>query len=91
MRTAMDQNGRRAGHMPAQHMTVHRGRPWADTMGPYLRRVKAALAASDAIDRERVSGDLEAELRKPNATIGSVVLILLILAVIHDMVFKPGV
>jgi hypothetical protein len=60
-------------------------------MGPYLRRVKAALKASDTIDRDKVNDELEAELRKPTATIGSAVLILLIVAVIYDMVFKPGV
>lgn len=59
-------------------------------MGPYLLRVKAALAASDKLDRDQVSEGLEAQLKRPNATIGSIVLILLIVAVIHDMVFKPG-
>jgi uncharacterized membrane protein SirB2 len=59
-------------------------------MRPYLARVKAALAASDELDRDQVSEGLEAQLSRPNATIGSVVLILLIVAVIHDMVFKPG-
>ena len=59
-------------------------------MGPYLARVKAALAASDELDRDQVSEGLEAQLSRPNATIGSVALILLIVAVIYDMVFKPG-
>lgn len=63
----------------------------AGAIGPYLRRVKAALGASDAIDRDQVSDELEAELRRPNATVASAVLVLLIVAVIHDMVFKPGV
>ena len=59
-------------------------------MGPYLRRVKAALAASDELDRDQVSDALEAQLSRPNVTIGSIILILLIVAIIHDMVFKPG-
>jgi len=56
---------------------------------PYLRQVKAALEASDATDRRRPSDELLATLRRPNATLGSTTLLVLIVLVIADMVFKP--
>jgi hypothetical protein len=59
------------------------------SVGPYLKRVKAALEQSDADDRTTISDELEAELARPNVTIAAGVLLLLVALIIWDMVFKP--
>lgn len=58
-------------------------------ISPYLRRLKDALDASDEAATDGPSEELEAALDRPDALIVTIVLLILIVLVIADMVFKP--